>query len=91
MCKVVSKHCFFKKNHCFPQKNLFFQKTHCFPKCALFYPIVLKRKIITGYYVCYRILKDLYSEILIITQRTIVMVPHINKLSGKKKLKLSSF
>jgi len=28
---------------------LFSKKTHCFPTCALFYPIVLKRKIITGF------------------------------------------
>ena len=41
MCKVMSKT--FPKNPLFSKK-----KTHCFPTCALFYPIVLKRKIITG-------------------------------------------
>jgi len=54
MRKLVSrKHCFKKKKteHCFPQIKpiVFLKKTHCFPTCALFYPIVLKRKIITGY------------------------------------------
>jgi len=49
MCEVVSKTLLFKKQqHCFPQKPIVFPKTHSFPTCALFYPIVLKRKIITG-------------------------------------------
>ena len=38
-----------KKHIVFPKNPLFYQKTHCFPTCALFYPIVLKRKIITGW------------------------------------------
>ena len=38
-CKKTS----IKKNN-----PLFSEKNHCFPTCALFYPIVLKRKIITG-------------------------------------------
>ena len=37
------------KNIAFKKTTLFFPKTHCFPTCALVYPIVLKRKIITGY------------------------------------------
>ena len=49
MCEVVSKNiAFFLKTHCFPKKTLFSKKKHCFPTCAIFYPIVLKRKIITG-------------------------------------------
>jgi len=49
MCEVVSKTLLFKINNIFsPKKTLFSQKKHCFPTCALFYPIVLKRKIITG-------------------------------------------
>jgi len=37
------------KKHCFSKKKTFFSpKTHCFPTCAPFYPIVLKRKNITG-------------------------------------------
>jgi len=54
MFEVLSKHCFRKtlfsqKTPLFSQKTpLFSKKNHCFPTCALFYPIVLKRKIITG-------------------------------------------
>jgi len=44
MCEVVSK----KQQHCIKKKNIVFPKKHCFPTCALFYPIVLKRKDITG-------------------------------------------
>jgi len=49
MCEVVSKNIALKNNIVFPKKTILSQKTHCFPTCALFYPIVLKRKIITGY------------------------------------------
>ena len=51
--KSCQKNIVFKTNpkkHCFPKKTLFSHKTHCFPTCALFYPIVLKRKIITGHW-----------------------------------------
>jgi len=47
--KSCQKHCFLKNNNIVFQKTpLFSKKNHSFPTCALFYPIVLKRKIITG-------------------------------------------
>jgi len=59
MCEVVSKNIALKNNNIvFIKKTLFFPKTHCFPTCALFYPIVLKRKIITGY---------MYTNVLVYT------------------------
>jgi len=65
MCEGVSKHIVFKKQqHCFPKKNpLFFPKKHCFPTCALFYPIVLKRKNITG---CHPLIENIIITIIII-------------------------
>jgi len=39
-----------KKTLLFFKNPLFSKKSHCFPTCALFYPIVLKRKIITGWH-----------------------------------------
>jgi len=51
--KSCQKHCFLKNNNIvFPKNPLFSQKTHSFPTCALLYPIVLKRKIITGFNRC---------------------------------------
>jgi len=56
MREVVSKTiAFFLKTTVFQKKPLFSKKNHCFPKKPIvfqhvhfFYPIVLKRKIITG-------------------------------------------
>ena len=45
----VKKTLLLKINIVFQINPLFSAKTHCFSTCALFYPIVLKRKIITGH------------------------------------------
>ena len=55
MCDVVSKTLL--------KKPIVFQKTHCFQTCALFYPIVLKRKFITGHTLTYSKIHDqLYGD-----------------------------
>ena len=49
MCEVVSKNIALKNNNIvFPQKPIVFPKNPLFSNMCTFYPIVLKRKIITG-------------------------------------------